>query len=291
MMQRRYWAAVLTVVLVAAALAADQETVHVGLVQSLFRDVPEATIKGSIQDFKSLIEKDTRYKSDSLTVPDFGDLGKQLAEGKLQLGVFQGYEFAWVRQKYPKLRPLVIAVNQRKDVRAHLLIRAGSPIKDFAAIQGQALALPERTKAFCLLYLERRCRKAGHDLKGYFAKTTTPPNSEVALDDVVDGVVQTALVDGVSLDRYKAGKPARYAKLQELEKSVVFPPTVVAYADGGVQEATLERYRRALVNFHTTARGRQILLEWRLTHFAQVPKDYNQMLADILKVYPPPESK
>jgi ABC-type phosphate/phosphonate transport system substrate-binding protein len=237
------------------------------------------------------MEQDTGHQGDSVVVPDFVDLGEQLAQGKLQLGVFHGFEFAWARQKHPKLRPLVIAVNQRRDVRAHLVIRAESPIKDFAGLQGKTLAVPEGTKAYCRLYLERKCQKAGRDVKAYFGKTTAPANSADGLDDVVDGMVQVTLVDGVSLERFQVGKPARFAKLKELEKSVVFPPTVVAYIDGEVPEATLEPFRKALLNLHTTAKGKQILLEWKLTHFEPVPKDYEQALTDILKAYPPPESR
>jgi ABC-type phosphate/phosphonate transport system substrate-binding protein len=291
-MQGRSWLTTLAIVLASGAVfPADREVVRVGLVQSLFRDVPEGTVKASTEDFKVLMEKDTGHKGDAVVVADAGSLAEQLSQGKLQLGVFHGFEFAWVRQKYPRLRPLAIAVNQRKDVRAHVLVRADSPLKDFAGLQGKKLALPEGTRAYCQLYLERQCQKMGRDVKGYFEKTTVPPNSEDALDDVVDGIVQATLVDGVSLDRYQIRKPARFARLKELEKSVVFPPTVVAYQDGAVQEATLERHRKALVNLNTTAKGRQILLEWKLTHFEQVPKDYEQMLAESIKAYPPPESK
>jgi ABC-type phosphate/phosphonate transport system substrate-binding protein len=275
--------------LAGVALPEDQDSVHVGLLKSMFRDVPEQKVKASVEAFRALMEKDTGHKGDSVVVPDFGNLAEQLARGKLQLGVFHGFELAWTRQKHPKLRPLVIAVNQRKDVRAHLVIRADNSIRDFAGLQGKALALAKGTKAYCRLYLERLCQKAGRDVTGYFGKTTTPTNSADALDDVVDGVVQAALVDGVSLERFQVGKPARFAKLKELQKSVVFPPTAVAYVDGAVPEATLEPYRKALLNLHTTAKGKQILLEWKLTHFEPVPKDYESALTDLLKVYPPSE--
>ncbi len=122
----------------------------------------------------------------------------------------------------------------------------------------------------------------------YFAKVTKPASVEDALDDVVDGVVAAALVDSVSLDRYRSRKPIRFAKLRELKKSPPFPPTPVLYQTGNLEEATLARFRKALVDLKRDVDGREVLTTWKLTEFERVPKDYDKHLEEILTVYPPP---
>ena len=269
------------------ALTAPRETVRVGLVESLFRDVSEGSIKGSIEEFKAQMEAETGQPGEAVRVADAWKLGEQLTQRKLQLGVFHGFELAWARQKYPKLRPLVVAVNQRPDAEAVVLVAANSPFRDTEALKGKALALPQRSKAHCRLFLERLCRKAGQKPEAYFAKVTTPPTSEDALDDIVDGVVQAAVIDRVTVDRYQVRKPARFAKLKELAKSPPFPPTAVVYEPGAVDEATLERFRGALLKLHQSTKGKQVLLTWRLTSFEPVPGDYDRQLEEIAKAYPP----
>jgi hypothetical protein len=76
-----------------------------------------------------------------------------------------------------------------------------------------------------------------------------------------------------------------------IERSEVFPASVVAYRDGALELATLRRFREGLVNASQTPMGRQLLTLWKLTSFEPVPDDYAQTLANILRSYPPPPSQ
>jgi ABC-type phosphate/phosphonate transport system substrate-binding protein len=98
-------------------------------------------------------------------------------------------------------------------------------------------------------------------------------------------------VDGVGLDRYKARKPGRAAALKVLKKSAAFPATVVAFHDGALDGATQRNFRSALLRAPDSADGRQVLTMWKLSGFERVPRDYEQQLEDILKVYPPPRDR
>ena len=42
------------------------------------------------------------------------DLGEQLAEGKVQFGVFHGVGFAWAQEKHPTLKPLALEPDVRE---------------------------------------------------------------------------------------------------------------------------------------------------------------------------------
>src|SRR5438105_1065584 len=78
-------------------------------------------------------------------------------------------------------------------------------------------------------YVEKLSRDSGKDPSQFFAKTTAPANSEDALDDVVDKVVQAAVVDRVALEAYKRRKPGRFTQLNPAATSRQFPTTVIAY--------------------------------------------------------------
>src|SRR5262249_44822264 len=91
-------------------------TVRIGMVGTLFRDMPEALVKATMQPFGALMESQTGLAGQLEPVGDAIHLGRMLAEDQVHLGVFHGLEFAWARQKYPDLRPLMIAVNQQRHL-------------------------------------------------------------------------------------------------------------------------------------------------------------------------------
>jgi ABC-type phosphate/phosphonate transport system substrate-binding protein len=263
-------------------------TVRIGMISSLFNDVPEATVVTMMQPFVALIKAQTGVSGELVPCGDADNLGQQLVDDKVQLGVFHGIEFAWARQKYPELRPLVLAVNQQRYLRAHLVVRADTKVSTLGDLQDKTLALPNGTWQHCHLFLRRRCLEWKTEPANFFAKITKPANVEDALDDVVDGFAQVCVVDGVSLDCYKRRKPGRFAKLKIVQSSEIFPAAVVAFRRATLDDATLARFRDGLRNANHTALGRRVMTLWRLTGFEQVPSDYDQTLTEIVKAYPTP---
>jgi ABC-type phosphate/phosphonate transport system substrate-binding protein len=262
--------------------------VRIGMISSLFSDIPETTVVAMMQPFSALMEAQTGVSGRLVPCGDASNLGQQLMEDKVQLGVFHGIEFAWARLKYPELRPLVIAINQQRYLRACLIVRADSNIGDFGDLKDKVLALPQQTRDHCHLFLKQRCLECKKEPAGFFAKVTSPPNVEDALDEVVDGTVQASVVDGLSLDCFKRRKPGRFAKLKVAQSSELFPAAVVVFRPGILDDAMLARFRDGMLNANRTALGRQLMTLWKLTGFEQVPSDYEQALVEIAKAYPPP---
>jgi len=93
------------------------------------------------------------------------------------------------------------------------------------------------------LFVERQCQANGKKPEEFFAKITNPENVEDALDDAVDGTVQAVAVDRAALEAFKKRKPARFGRLKEAARSQPFPPSVVAYSEGVLDNATLQRFR------------------------------------------------
>src|SRR5262245_49290084 len=67
--------------------------------------------RGALESLQSFIKDETGFDNEILVQKSWRELADKMAGGELHLGVFQGYEFAWAREKYPALAPLALAVN------------------------------------------------------------------------------------------------------------------------------------------------------------------------------------
>ena len=268
----------------------SKDAVHIGLVNTLFRDTPEALLKVVMEPFGSLMESQTGVHGQLIMAGDAHDLTQRLKDGKIQLGVFNGVEFAWAQQEYPELKPLMIAVCKDPRLHAYIVVRNDSEISSFDDLHQKSLAVPRRSRQHCHLFLRRCCRERGHEAKNYFTQITAPAGVESALDDVVAGKVQASVVDSVGLDSYQREKPGCYARLKTIKVSETFPAAVIVYVPGRLDAGTLGRFKDGMSRANDTAVGRQLLSAVRLTGFEQVPSDYQKTLTDIIKAYPPPSA-
>jgi ABC-type phosphate/phosphonate transport system substrate-binding protein len=267
---------------------ARPSTVRIGLVSSLFRDTPEPIVQIAMRPFKSILEAQTGVTGQIVAGGGAVELGGQLKDDQVQLAVFHGIEFAWARQKQPTLKPLLIAVNRYHDLHALLVVRKDGKAAGCDDLKGQAVALPRLSREHCHLFLERRCTPADSTPDKNFSKVTSPSTAEDALDDVVDDEVQAAVIDAVDLEAYQKSKPGRAARLKTLLKSESFPCAVIAYNPGALSDAMLQRFRDGMINANDSERGKQLLKLCRITGFEDVPADYEELLTDIAKAYPPP---
>jgi ABC-type phosphate/phosphonate transport system substrate-binding protein len=266
-------------------------TVQIGLVRSLFREAPPSMIGLLSRPLKALMESQTGLTGELVLVDDCYNLGARLKDGKMQIGVFHGFEFAWARQKNPGLKPLVIAVNQHRLLHAHLVVRKDSSANSCGDLKGKVVALPRMSREHCHLYLERRCPGGGADPAAFFSRITHPACADDALGDVVDGLAHAAIVGRAALDEYQQSRPGRANQLRVLHQSEPFPAAVVAYQAGALDDSTLRRFHDGMIGAHKTERGQRLLKMCRITRFEDVPADYNRLLGDIARVYPPPLPK
>ena len=264
------------------------EPVRIGLVRSLYRDTPEALVQVMMEPFSSLMEKQTGVAGRLVMAGEAYELAQHLKADKFQLGIFQGVEYAWVQQELPELKPLTIAINKRRHLQACLVARADSEVKTFDDLRQKSVALPRHSREHCHLFLARCCREQGQDAKHYFSLLATPAGVEPALDDVVRGKVQAAVVDAVGLESYKHEKPGCFERLKTIKLSEAFPAAVIVYYRGHLGAATLDKFKDGMARANDSGVGRQLLAAVRWTGFEPVPGDYQKTLTDILKVYPPP---
>src|SRR5580692_3849933 len=75
--------------------------VRISLVSSLFRDTPDSLVKVLARPMLALMENQTGLVGELQPSSDAKALAEQLKSEKTQLGVFHGFELAWMQQKYP----------------------------------------------------------------------------------------------------------------------------------------------------------------------------------------------
>jgi len=244
--------------------------------------------KAALESLRSFIKDETGLDDEIIREKDWRELADKMAKGRLHLGVFQGYEFAWAQDGQAGLKPLAIAVNVYRSPVAYVITRRDNPAKDVAGLQGQSLSIPATGQGFLRLCVRRQCEDKGKKLDAFFSKATAPDNAEDALDDVVDGVTAATVVDRAALEAYKQRKPGRFGQLKPVTKSDPFPPPVIAYYDNVVDESTRDRFLKGLLGAADKERGQTMLTMFRLTGFERVPDDFDKVLDQTRKAYPPP---
>ncbi len=271
-----------------AAPAAD-DTVVVGISDTIFPGLSGPRLQKAIRPFKSLLESAMGRTGKVVQGGDALELADKLKADKVQMGVFQGFEYAWARQKNPKLEPLVICVNRDRTRRALLVVRAGSSYRKPDDLRDRVLDLPAEVEEHCKLFLRRKCVPEGTPPNRFYKKIARPADTEETLDDVVDGKAQAAVVDGLAWRSYRDSKPGAARKLRVLLESEPFPCPVIAVQQGRSSAADVKRIRDWLVDAKNKRRGKQLLEQLRLTGFEIMPAGYNRILDDIARDYPPPK--
>jgi ABC-type phosphate/phosphonate transport system substrate-binding protein len=219
-------------------------------------------------------------------VSDCEALAAKMKEGKIHVGVFHSFEFAWVRDRYPELQPLAVTIPPRRKLQACLVVHKDSEATEPKDLKGPCVAVPMFTNAPARLFLDRLraglpaecCQSAKHDRQ----------SPEEVLDGVAQGRHASALVDVSALTAYQANKPGAFKELRVLCQSELFPPGVIVYRKGAITAQQVGRVRQGLTTAKETAQGRAFLMLWQLQGFEDVPADFDAEMRRIAKAYPPP---
>jgi ABC-type phosphate/phosphonate transport system substrate-binding protein len=270
-----------TVLLAATFLGAqDPEVVHVGIAGSFVKGLSPGKQQLLEPEFESLVQDFTGLKSKVFKGGDHLEMVKKLETGEWHITICAGIEFAWAQAKNPKVQPFMIAVNKPREIHAVLAAKKDSPYKGFEDLKGKDVHLFEG-KPHCRLF----AAKHGGDA----LKLAPITSAEAALDNVLTGKVQAAVVDNIALESYKSIHPGRYARLKPLLQSERFPPTTIAIWQGRLSDRVLKLFRDGMLKANNSEQGREAMANFRLVAFEPVPPDFSSELANIVKAYPPPE--
>jgi ABC-type phosphate/phosphonate transport system substrate-binding protein len=207
----------------------------------------------------------------------------EMKADRIQMAVVHGWEYAWLQEQCPDVEPLLVAINDVTTQKVHVLVAKDNPAKTIADLKGQSLAVARRLPNFVKFYLERLATEPGEE---FFAKQVEK-DTDAGIEAVIEGKAKATAVSTSALNVYKNRKPVRAERFRILQESATFPPPVLAYRKGKVKEDTLKRFRDAMLKAHESTEGRQTMTLWRLSSFQPVPNNYQQLVQDIRKEYPP----
>lgn len=269
-----------------------KEPMKVGMADTMVVGVPEVMVSILGDRLGAMMKEFTGLGADLDVGGDPFTLARKLDRGELELALFQGIEFAWVRAKHPSLRPLMLIVNKDRKVHSQVVVRTDARIASMADLHGKDIACPTKNKAHCQLFLESSCSKNGSgDPKSYFGKVVNPSSTEKALDALAAGEVQAVIACKTEIDFYNRVKPGSAAALKVLATSEEFPTAVIAFRQGSLAEPVLNRIRTGMFKANKSERGQDLLAAWHLTAFEPVSADYQRRLEDIIRSYPAPETR
>jgi len=261
------------------------KSLRLGMLQGMFKDVPDPVVQAAAKPFADLFRKQTGLVGDVEVVADCRVLAAKMKAKALHVGVFHGFEFAWVRDQHPEIEALAVTRPPGKG-QACLVVHKESPAATPKDLNGACVGIPLFTKAHCELFLDRLqgqlpagcCGRAKHN----------PMTPQDVLDAVAQGQLASALVDVSSLNMYQDNRPGLFPELRVLCQSEPFPPAVIAYRAGTIDPTAVAKIREGLVKVNGTPEGRAFLMLWKLKGFEAVPADFDDQMRRIAKAYPPP---
>jgi ABC-type phosphate/phosphonate transport system substrate-binding protein len=263
--------------------------IKIGMVRAFFNDIPEVMVQIAVEPFTSLMKQATGLKGELQYKDDAFEIARKLSADEIQVGVFHGHEFAWVQKKYPKLTPLMIAVNKQRDVRAFVVVAKDSKCEKMDDLRGKTLAMPVATKEHCRIFLDGHCKDNTGKWQTFFKQVPRSTSTPEALDDICRGKCDAVIVDTLGLEFYKSIKGPFFAKnLRVLHESDEFPAPVICVKDGVLPKETVQKLRDGLTNAHKLADAQDLFLMWQIDGFESIPATYSKSLIESLKRYPAP---
>jgi ABC-type phosphate/phosphonate transport system substrate-binding protein len=263
--------------------AAEKEVLHVGMSWSLFPDVPPTHLKLVNQPVKDTLQYHTGYTTEVTNRSSALKVAKDIDDGKVQLGVFLGHEYAWAKQQYPDLEPLVLAVQSPGEVQAVFLVRENAKAKSLSEFKDARFARAHLLRDYANLYLEKSQAEV---LKGSFTKVEKTTNAHTAIHKVIDGEADITLVECAAWNYFQKLYPGRAQNVKVLQQSEVFPPTVIVYKKNGLTEVARTRIREGLLASEKTTRGQTMARMIEIERFEVVPNDFEQRLELVNQAYP-----
>lgn len=279
------WTLILGATAPPVAAGEPSSELKIGLAQPMFRDVPPAMVNAAARPFQTMIQDKAGVKGSVEVVADYTILAEKMRDGKLDIGVFHGYEYAWIKDT-PGLAPMCVTLPNCGKIQVCLVVSADSKAKDPKDLKGACVLVPRGTKGYCHMFLDRLREKCpvGHCCPAK-ASGLTP---DEALGEVAAGNAEAALVDIAALMSMQKEYPGCYKQLRVLAQSDELPSAVVVYRKDALDAAAAARVRKGLLDCVKTPIGKTFAIFWQLKGFDDVTPAYNALVENVLKVYPAP---
>jgi ABC-type phosphate/phosphonate transport system substrate-binding protein len=263
--------------------------IRIGMLATMFRSGKPGMFAAFKAPFCSVVESQTGLESRLTMAPSLDEMQQQLSDGQLHFGLCHGFEFAWMRQRQPDLKPVMIAAPAVRPLKGFLVVVGDSPAKSLDDLKGKTIALPHGLHETARLFAHRECHCPSTGSSPHFEQIVRPVNAETALHNLYDDKVQAAIIDSAGMQCFAERYPARFKRIRTLIESQAFPMTVVVVREGVVSSPIIRKFRDGMAKAHRSNAGRQLMSLMQSSGFEPLPPDYERQLAEIARTYPPPE--
>lgn len=289
-MKQLMFAAAMVVTLGPPAAPAEEKAVYrIGISKGAVRDVPKDLLTTAGDSFQDLMKSQTGLDGKATLDREWAKVAQDLNDGALELGILQGHEYAWAKQKYPDLQPFVCSIARPKPVTAYLLVLHDSKAASLADLKAGKLVLAGAMKDHARLFLAKR--QADEMAGAAFKSTATAANAHEAIQAVIDGEADLTATDHAAWNTFQKLYPGASQNVKVLAESPEFPPTVLVYKTGGVDDAALKKLRDGLLTAHDVPKAARLMKTVRIEKFGALPAEFDATVAASLKAYPPPKAE
>src|SRR5438105_15196719 len=119
------------------AVRTANSLIRMAVVYTCLRNIPEPMVRPVIEPCRVVMMAQTRMNGDMVLPKGVIELAQDLTDSKIHIALLHGFEFAWAKHLHPELRPLMIALHHQRELQVFLMVRADSPIRSFAELQGK----------------------------------------------------------------------------------------------------------------------------------------------------------
>src|SRR2546423_462079 len=94
--------------LVGADAAAQPQPLQIGMAKSFVHEQPKGFIEIASDDFKNVMKKATGLDGELVAKFGAAEVADKVKSKQFDFGIFHAHELAWLQEKNPDLRPLLI---------------------------------------------------------------------------------------------------------------------------------------------------------------------------------------
>ncbi len=267
----------------AKALADEKEVIQLGMPESIFQGIPEWQRKLGVGPFLKMMKQQTGFDGNVNFAPDAMTLAEMINGGKVHIGVFQGHEFAFAKNKYPELMPIMVA-SPLQPSQAFCVVRWNCKAQNIGGLMHHKISLPPIHRDYCEMFLAKQ--KEDHMKGKTFAGQLTASEAAEAIQDVIDEKCGCTIVDCATINFFQRVYPGQFKNVKILCQSDPLPNGCIVVKKDALNGQMIAKIRQALMNAPNDPIGKPMLATWKLKGFEKVPDDYDLQLKKVLKTYP-----
>jgi ABC-type phosphate/phosphonate transport system substrate-binding protein len=192
-----------------------------------------------------------------------------LRTGRVHLVAMTGLEYGWLRELAgPDIEALVVANTDKNVVQYDRVIVRADSGKNLASLQSGSLATFDAPNPSMPIYLKQLRQKWG---PSFLSESKGPyPTAASALQAVLTGKADAAIVDLYTTQGYERAYPGRMQRLKPIGLSHPYPmaPVVgIPLAVDSIRRELWRDTRAELAQVHRQPRAAAFLEVWRVSRF------------------------